>query len=425
MSLSSRSSDNKSNHPQNSIRAWPLFAISFIRLFYVSIFERALQNYLYFNIGISESTLGSISSAGAIAYIFAPLIGQQITKKTGIRNALILSAVLTPFLTFAQTIFFEAWYLITIRVFLGLVIGLNWPNCFNLLSNWQKISSPHQTKKFFNYFNFSWNSGFIGGLLVGYLWAFVWSDYLAMMISFCMSFLLIPFSFFLQKVPKGGYREEIPIEQVIEKLPPVKEDHDPKIETMMLAFPVLFSWISLVILSITKSTIMFSYPVFIKSFDENLSDLTYLVQAGIQIGQVMGLTVINSINPPKRKFAALFSVLTLSAIASSFLVFRNILMITILSMASGLFFGLLHGVSMKIMLDYGTAKNTTKYSTLNEIIIGMGFGLTPIIAGYVAEVDIYLMYAFIVFLGIGIFFFLCYLSRNVKWNKVLNLKNSN
>ncbi|MFX1411426.1 MAG: hypothetical protein ACFFA6_13830, partial [Promethearchaeota archaeon] len=48
-------------------RAWPIFTLSFIRLFYVAIFERALSNYLYFVIDISESTLGFISSAGAIA----------------------------------------------------------------------------------------------------------------------------------------------------------------------------------------------------------------------------------------------------------------------------------------------------------------------------------------------------------------------
>lgn len=417
MLSSSSSSNQKSNPTQDSIRAWPLFVISFFRVFYASIFDRALLNYLYFSIGISESILGNISSASAIAYIFAPLIGQQITKKTGIRNGLIISAVLTPLLTYAHTIFFEAWYLIIIRVMLGLVIGLFWPNCFNLLSNWQKVSDTHRTKKFFNYFNFSWNLGFIGGLLIGYLWAFVWSDYLAMIISFFISFLLIPFSFFLQKDPKVSLRVETSIDQVVEKLPLVTEDTDPKTETMMLAFPILISWICLGMLVISKSIVMFSYPVFIKSFNENLSDLTYLIQAGIQFGQIMGLTLINSMNPPKRKYSALISIIALSVIASSFLVFRNIIAITILSLASGLFYGLLHGVAMKIMLDYGTAKNTTKYSTINEIITGIGFGVTPIIAGYVAEVDIYFMFIFMLILGISLFFYLFYRSRNIKWEK--------
>ena len=89
-----------------SYRAWPIFLLAFVRLFYVSIFERALSNYLYFDIGINPSTLGFISSAGAIAYIFAPLLGQLITSKIGIRSSLILTSIIKPLLTGLQIIFF-------------------------------------------------------------------------------------------------------------------------------------------------------------------------------------------------------------------------------------------------------------------------------------------------------------------------------
>ena len=61
-------------------RAWPIFWLAFVRLIYVSIFERALSNYLYFDLDISESTLGIITSAGAIAYIFAPILWHWLTS---------------------------------------------------------------------------------------------------------------------------------------------------------------------------------------------------------------------------------------------------------------------------------------------------------------------------------------------------------
>jgi len=80
---------------------------------------------------------------------------------------------------------------------------------------------------------------------------------------------------------------------------------------------------------------------------------------------------------------------------------------------------------MKIMLDYGTAKNTTKYSMINEIITGIGFGLTPIFAGYLAEVDIYLIFTFMVFLGVVISTYLIILSRKVKWERIEQYKNEN
>ena len=82
-----------------SYRSWPIFWVAFIRLFYVSIFERALFNYLLWDVKISESILGFISSAGAIAYIFAPILGQFITSKIGIRTALISTSIITPLLT--------------------------------------------------------------------------------------------------------------------------------------------------------------------------------------------------------------------------------------------------------------------------------------------------------------------------------------
>ncbi|MHA1486621.1 MAG: MFS transporter, partial [Promethearchaeota archaeon] len=142
-------------------RAWPLFWISFIRLFYFSLFERALSNYLLFDVKISKSTLGIITSAGALAYIFAPILGQFITSKIGIRNAFLLTSFITPILTGAQIIYLEPWFLITCRISLGLSLGLFWPNCMNQLSKWQKTSSPEKAKRNFRNFNFSWNFGFI------------------------------------------------------------------------------------------------------------------------------------------------------------------------------------------------------------------------------------------------------------------------
>ena len=138
MPISKKSSKHQnknsvSNYSTENYRVWPLFMLSFIRLFYVSIFERALQNYLYRVILISESTLGIISSAGAIAYIFAPLIGQRITKKIGNRNAIIISSVTAPLFAGAQIFYFEPWFLFTFRILNGFVLGLFWPNMLNLL----------------------------------------------------------------------------------------------------------------------------------------------------------------------------------------------------------------------------------------------------------------------------------------------------
>jgi len=396
-------------------RAWPIFWLAFIRLISVSIFDRALSNYLYFIVDISESTLGIISSAGALTYIFAPILGQFITSKIGIRNALILSCILTPILTGAQIMYFEPWFLILCRALLGLTTGLYWPNCLNLLSKWQKISSSDRAKRDFRNFNFSWNSGFIIGLFIGYIWSFFWNDYFAMIFSWSLSFLLIPISIFIDKDSKIHIPKE-ELELHLEH-PIYEEDFKmiskPNSNSSMMRYPILFSWIGIIFLSTTKAIFIFTYPVFLKLYSIE-SQSTYLVQGGIQLAQLIGLTWINVMNIYKRKNSVLISLISITIISFTIFSIGSIWYIAIIFAVTGLFFGLIHGTSMKIMLDYGTAKNTARYSTLNEIIIGIGFGVTPIISGFVVEVNLYAVFVFIIICGFAFLAILTYLSRNIK-----------
>ncbi|MHA2185514.1 MAG: MFS transporter [Promethearchaeota archaeon] len=410
--------DSNNNSPHN-YRTWPIFLLAFIRLFYVSIFERGLSNYLLYDIGIRESTLGFISSAGAITYIFAPILGIFLTKKfLGVRKALILNSILTPLLTGVQILYPEAWFLIICRVSLGLSMGLFWPNCLNLLSKWQKVSTLERSKKNFGAFNFSWNFGFIGGLLVGFVWTLFLSDYFAMMIAWILSFSLIPVSFFIKGEEKSENGEEPIIYQTEDPLSHLDIEQDLKInpQTPMIIYPILFSWAGIAFLTISKSIFNFGYPILLKDFFpvNTPSFMTYLVQGGMQLMQLGGLTWINSMKIIKRKTASLISVLLVMVGALAIILVGNIWYISVITAVIGLFLGLIHGTGMKIMLEYGTAKNTTKYSTINEILIGAGFGITPIITGYVVETQIYAIHVFVIILGIFIFLFLLYISRNVK-----------
>jgi len=416
----SQGKNSTDKDPSVGYRAWPIFVLSFVRLFYISIFERALSNYLLWGVNIRESTLGFISSAGALSYIVAPILGQLLTRKfLGVRNALILSSILTPFLTGAQILYPTPWFLITCRVSLGLTMGLFWPNCLNLLSKWQKNSSIEKSNKTFTIFNFSWNLGFIFGLPVGFLWAISWNDYSAMVSSWLLSFLLIPLSFFINKeenrdIMKDGviYQTEDPLSHL-----DIEEDLTINSQTPMIIYPILFSWASIMFLTISKSTFAFTYPIILRAFEQP-PHLTYLVQWGLQFTQLLGLTLINFIHVYKRKFASLIGIFGVSLIAFTVVLFQDIIYISLITAMTGLFIGLIHGVGMKIMLEYGTAENTSKYSTINEIFIGIGFGFTPIIAGYVVEINLYAAHGFVIFLGLILLIFLIYLSRNIKSQKI-------
>jgi len=399
-----------------SYRVWPIFMLSFCRLFFTSIFERAFQNYIYFYQDISESMLGIISSAPAIAYIFGPILGHLITKKLGIRNSIIISAIGTPILVGAQMLYFEPIYLIFIRVINGLLLGVFWPNCYNLLSRWQSVSSDAKSNKNFRYFNFSWNLGFISGLLVGYLWAFSLDEYFAMTFAFVISFSLPLFSLFLKK--------ESELNHVDRNF--INKNNDPKLNSninpqdqqnsnnKMIAYPILFSWIALLIYAASKSVFRFSYPVFLKN-SGNPSYYSYLIQLSMQVGQLGGLTWSNSMKIYSRKISVYVSLIMIILSSIAIVLVQDIIYISIISASIGLFIGLIQGTSLKIMIDYGAEKNTKKYSTTNEVLKGIGFGLTPIAAGFIAEINIYGVFVFLIILGVSVLIPLLYLSRNLKF----------
>ncbi|MFX1354349.1 MAG: MFS transporter, partial [Promethearchaeota archaeon] len=186
-------------HGLTPYRVWPIFILSFIRLFSISIFERAFLNYIYFYQNVSESILGYINSAPSVAYILGPIVGQIITSKLGVRNSLILSCLITPIIIFAQMVYFDPIYLILIRIISGIQLGIYWPNCYNLLSKWQSVSNEKKATRNFKLFNISWNVGFISGLFFGYFLAFTLTEYFTMFLSWFLSFLLILFSFFIKK----------------------------------------------------------------------------------------------------------------------------------------------------------------------------------------------------------------------------------
>ena len=402
-------------------RTWPIFLLSFIRLFSISIFERAFLNYLYFFVDINESTLGLISSATAVAYIIGPLVGQFITLKLGIRNSIILSSISTSILMIAQMLYFDPLYLIFIRIISGISLGVYWPNCYNLLSRWQSVSNYEKSNRNFKQFNFSWNLGFILGLLFGYFSAFILNEYINMTIGLFLSFLLLPFSLFLKKdselnhlgekkVNIEQYNVELNSEVNLGKVPKQKSNNH------LIVYPILFSWLTLFLYAMTKSLIRFSYPVLLKSFGSP-SYFAYLIQLSVQVGQLTGLTWSNSMKINSRKISVFASLIMIVISSIAILLVQNIIYISMINATIGLFIGLIQGTSLKIMIDYGAANNTKKYSTINEILKGIGFGLTPIAAGFISEINIYGVFVFLIILGVIVFIPLLYSSRNI------NLKN--
>ena len=239
-----------------------------------------------------------------------------------------------------------------------------------------------------------------------------------MVISWLISFLLIPVSLFLDKDEKPEEGKEKIIYQTEDPLShlDIKEDLVINSQTPMIIYPILFSWLSIAFLATSKSIFIFGFPVLLKSFFpvDTPTYPTYLVQCGIQFTQLIGLTWINYMGIYKRKIASILGIGMIVLVAFTIVLIGNIWYISIITATTGIFLGLIHGVGMKIMLEYGAANDTSKFSTINEILVGIGFGVTPIISGFVVEIQIYAIHTFIIILGIISLIILLYISRKVR-----------
>jgi hypothetical protein len=205
----------------------------------------------------------------------------------------------------------------------------------------------------------------------------------------------------------------------------INKNDDPKLNSSIVAqdqhksnnklivYPILFSWIVLLIYAASKSVFRFSIPVFLKD-SGSPSYFSYLIQLSMQVGQLGGLTWSNSMKIYSRKISVYVSLIMILFSSIAIVLVQNILFISIISASIGLFIGIIQGTSLKIMIDYGAAKNTKKYSTINEVLKGIGFGLTPIAAGFIAEINIYGVFVFLIILVVSVLIPLFYLSRNLK-----------
>ncbi len=273
-----------------------LFSLCFLQTFYSAIFGLAFKNYLIFDRLIEPGMVGSISSAFPIAYIVGPFLGVVVTKKIGIKPALTLFSIFSVTMMGIVIFSVNPWVIIICRVLNGLSMGLFWPNVLLILSKWQKGTDKKESDTHFRIFNYSWSFGLIFGFLAGLLIVLVWQDdFIALVISFGVSFLNIPLVLLLKN--PGKLNGETVLKQSEYEQVRMSEDiilDKKKISSLTpqnLVFPILFSWIGIFFVTSTKGFINFAYPFFLNS---DIDYLVYIVTLIQQIGQIIGITYITS-----------------------------------------------------------------------------------------------------------------------------------
>lgn len=396
-----------------SYRFFPLFALCFLRTFFYSIFSLALPNILIFEKNFSAGLVGTISSVGAMAYIIGPFFGRKVTEKIGIKKTLILSHSISVTSIILSILFMNPVNLILMRAIDGFINGFFWQNAFNLISAWEKSSKTEKKVNFLKFFNFSWNFGLIGGFLSGYVIVLLLGkDFIALIVSAIFASLLIPTAFFLESSEEFEIVENQAVilqdfkirTKIISDSPPSPSKEDLSIieqetassdKDSMKNIPILMAWGGILLFASTKSIFRFTLPYFFK-FNNMDSYWVYIVVLFQQLLQITGLSVIQKFK--KMRYGYFGGMGILIVFSLSFLIFPSIsiLAISIVNIVAGFCIGLVQGVAQRIVLDHSKSSGSRRYTMINEMFMGISFGIIPLIAGFLTELNI--IYDFL-FLG--------------------------
>ena len=141
--------------------------------------------------------------------------------------------------------------------------------------------------------------------------------------------------------------------------------------------------------SILRGSIGFLYPI--KS--EMLGIETYTVYLFIFL-LVLTQTIFSTLSSfLSMKWLKCVTLISLGFITPLMLIFGivvdyNAAIFIALFLIIGIFCGILYGSALKLFIALNVKKKTTKYSSINESLIGIFFLITPILLGFIAAADL-------------------------------------
>jgi MFS family permease len=405
-------------------RVSSIYLLSFIQVFFVSLFSIALPNILIFDKHISAEILGIATSAYAFAYLMGPIILRRISQKLGIQRSFLMISVAAIIYVGVLILTLNVAVLFVAYILDGLFTSIFWSNMNNAVARWQKGRPVKLQNEYFRKFCMSWNLGAILGEVIGFIIVFLGrSDMLALILSWGVVFILIPLSlrFKLPKeLPKCDdlslVNKSLEGSNSVKTFNHVKSSHQvqsKKIASIML-FPMSMMLVGECLFQVTKSLYNFTFPFIVYSGNV-ASYWIYLVTFLQQIAQ-MGAIYISSHRDMYGKFR-LFMIGFIGIIGLTILSImqQDIIMVFAVISLLGFFAGFLYSFSAQLQMNYSAQEGTLKYASMYESISGVGFGLTPLIAGLIVlENPNILFYGLIGILLIPIFIYSKYLLMGNK-----------
>jgi len=386
---------------------WPVILLALLYPINGALIGTAIPLY-FFREGVSLEFIGILLAGSAATYSFSPVLFNKLSDRLGRKKSLTIGMGGTLLTQLIFYITLDPVPFLLSRMAEGLIIGFYWSNLQSSISD----NSLHNHRMMMARYNISWNAGLLIGLLLGTIFLFIIDD---LLIIFYISPLIIIVNvltiiFFFQDPEKIDLKKGVSFRN--SNSTETKGDNLKFTEyNIPLLIPILFIFI----FSLARASVNLLYPLRSEMLGFGAYSVYLLIFFCIAF-QLIGTSLANYVSFKKMKWV---SVLCIGLLILVFIGFGRVFQFWIfflLFIMSGLFNGLLYGFGLKLFINLNMQKNTSKYASLCESLIGTTFFLVPVMCGFIARIDIGLAFN-VMSLIIGLFFIVSLVSMKL-FNKL-------
>jgi len=360
------------------------------------------------NLGASTIEVGWIGAAYGLSYLLMPAIigrvGDKLPRKTSLVIAALAQISVALFYLFVVATTFD---LIVGQFLLGIANGFHWPALEAYISEQTGISHSSHSKRIAN-FCIAWSIGYsLGPFIAG-----VFSDY-NVRDAFLLVFFLTIINF---SIVVAGFSSERSIKSPnktvpsLEQIVPVDSSLEKRHKTPDREFYALLIGI---IVYVSAAKIVLSYFTNYAKLPEGLGwngTLVGVVLLCFGIGRTVYFIIGRFLENSLRLIR--IAVIIEGSLLVTLIFLKDLWSVGLIMGIFGLFGGLIYFQTLEMLLRHEQRAKGAK-AGLFESMIGLGGSLSPLLAGFLAEIDLLLPFG--VFAGFTFIFFLLqyFFTKNV------------
>jgi len=395
----------------NNYRMYPIIFISFLRVAVSFTLELAIPLY-FISINLDPTLIGIITSGTSMIYLFSPVVLKNIPQKIGIKNSILISVSGTCIIQIMFQFSLQPWLVYALLIMEGFLIGLFWPvliTSISIISKTEEVCEDESEQdKLINRYNVAWNSGAIFSYLIGTILLFIIELVeLIFLLTLIYSILLVFFTILFQD-PKKKEMEEKQQEIVI------TNQLKANCKREEITFPLYLPLYVIGFYGFLIGSLILLYPI--KSDALNFAVFTtYLLNFLRMTTQTISISKLSILPIRKLKKMFYYSLPAMLVIFVFLDIFDNIFIFGALFVSFGFFGSILYIFSFKLIIYKNIVEDSSKYSSYFETSSGVGFFVSPIIGGFLADINLSFAFYFTAILTLIVIIFSLLVRKSLKF----------